>query len=333
MSSIPTITVAGKTVGRVGFGLMHLTAWNSNPPSQEASFAAMKAAVDAGSNLWNSASFYGDPGDHFANIKLIAAFFAKYPEYKDKIVLVVKGGVDHTTHQPTADIDYWRNDIKQMQEILGDKKLDVFSLGRLPDAPVEEVFTNLKRLKDEGLFDGVAASELGAESLEIANKITPIAINEIEISLFSYDTSIRSAVAWHTKNKIPVLAYSPLGRGFITRTYKSPEDIPEGDLKRLFPRFQGKAFYENLKLVDKLDEIAGRKGVSGSQVALAWIMGLSDYTIPIPGSSNPERITQNVRSASITLSPDETKEISDFLDTFEVQGTRYPEFLMGTLMK
>ncbi|TYJ52209.1 hypothetical protein B9479_007197 [Cryptococcus floricola] len=332
MSSIPTTTVAGKTVGRVGFGLMQLTS-NPKPPSQEASFAAMKAAVDAGSNLWSSASFYGNPGDNFANIKLIAAFLAKYPEYKDKIVLVVKGGVDYTNLRPIADIDYWRNEIKQMQEILGDKKLDVFSLARLPDAPVEEVFTNLKTLKDEGLFDSVAASELGAESLEIANKITPLAINEIEISLFSYDTSIRSAIAWHNKNKIPVFAYSPLGRGFFTRTYKSPEDIPEGDFARLFPRFQGKAFYENLKLVDKLDEIAGRKGVTGSQVALAWIVGLSDYTIPLPGSSNPERIAQNVSSASITLSPAETKEINDFLDTFEVQGTRYPEFLMGDLMK
>ncbi|TYJ52207.1 hypothetical protein B9479_007195 [Cryptococcus floricola] len=332
MSSIPTTTVAGKTVGRVGFGLMQLT-WNPKPPSQEVSFAAMKAAVDAGSNLWSSASFYGNPGDNFANIKLIAAFFAKYPEYKDKVVLVVKGGVNYTNLHPISDIDYWRNEIKQMQEILGDKKLDIFSLGRLPDAPVEEVFANLKTLKDEGLFDGVAASELGAESLEIANKITPLAINEIEISLFSYDTSIRSAIAWHNKNKIPVFAYSPLGRGFITRTYKSPEDIPEGDLKRMLPRFQGKAFYENLKLVDKLDEIAGRKGVSGSQVALAWIVGLSEYTIPIPGSSNPTRIAQNIQSLSISLSSAETKEINDFLDAFEVQGTRYPGAAMGQLMK
>ncbi|ODN74893.1 hypothetical protein L202_07195 [Cryptococcus amylolentus CBS 6039] len=316
MASIPTTTVAGKTVGRVGFGLMQLT-WNPKPPSQEVSFAAMKAAVDGGSNLWSSASFYGNPGDNFANIKLIAAFFAKYPEYKDKIVLVVKGGVNYTNLHPIADIDYWRNEIKQMQEILGDKKLDVFSLARLPDAPVEEVFTNLKTLKDEGLFDG----------------ITPLAINEIEISLFSYDTPIRDAIAWHTKNKIPVFAYSPLGRGFITRTYKSPEDIPEGDFKRMLPRFQGKAFYENLKLVDKLDEIAGRKGVSGSQVALAWIVGLSEYTIPIPGSSNPTRIAQNIQSASISLSSAETKEINDFLDAFEVQGTRYPGAAMGQLMK
>ncbi|WVQ75295.1 hypothetical protein IAR50_004911 [Cryptococcus sp. DSM 104548] len=332
MSSIPTTTVAGKTVGRVGYGLMQLT-WNPKPPAQEVSFAAMKAAADAGSNLWSSASFYGNPGDNFANIKLLAAFFAKYPEYKEKIVIVVKGGVDYSDLHPVADIDYWRNEIKQMQEILGDKRIDAYSLARLPDASVKEVFTNLKTLKDEGLFDHVAASELSAESLEIAHKITPIAINEIEISLFSYDTPIRSAISWHTTNKVPVFAYSPLGRGFITRTYKSPEDIPEGDFKRMLPRFQGNAFYENLKLVDKLDDIAGRKGVSGSQVALAWIVGLSEYTIPIPGSSNPYRITQNIQSSSISLTPAETKEINDFLDAFEVQGTRYPGPAMGHLMK
>lgn len=257
-----------------------------------------------------------------------------------------------------------------MKKILGDKEVDVYSLARLPEGPVEDIFKGLDTLKKEGLFGEVGASEMSAASLEKAHKvshplllisyfiqkwqsvqITPIAINEIEISLFSYDGSIRNAIEWHNTNKIPVFAYSPLGRGFITRTYKSPDDIPEGDFKKHLPRFQGKAFYENLKLVDKLDEIAARKGVKGSQVALAWILSLSDYvsdlsgfvisarllteilqTIPIPGSSNTKRVVENTQSINVTLTSEEKKEITDFLDAFEVQGTRYPAQAMAHLV-
>lgn len=257
-----------------------------------------------------------------------------------------------------------------MKKILGDKEVDVYSLARLPEGPVEDIFKGLDTLKKEGLFGEVGASEMSAASLEKAHKvshplllisyftqnwqsvqITPIAINEIEISLFSYDGSIRNAIEWHNTNKTPVFAYSPLGRGFITRTYKSPDDIPEGDFKKHLPRFQGKAFYENLKLVDKLDEIAARKGVKGSQVALAWILSLSDYvsdlsgfvisarllteilqTIPIPGSSNTKRVVENTQSINVTLTSEEKKEITDFLDAFEVQGTRYPAQAMAHLV-
>ncbi|KGB78499.1 pyridoxal reductase [Cryptococcus deuterogattii 99/473] len=333
MSTVPTVTVAGKQVSRMGYGLMQLT-WNPQPPSQDVSFAAMKAAADSGSTIWSSAAFYGNPGDNFANIKLIAAFFDKYPEYKSKIVLVVKGGADYADLHPRGtELHFLRTELKEMKRILGDKEIDVYSLARLPEGSVEEIFKGLDALKKEGLFGEVGASEMSAPSLEKAHKITPIAINEIEISLFSYDKPIRDAIEWHNANKIPVFAYSPLGRGFITRTYKSPDDIPEGDFKRYLPRFQGQAFYENLKLVDKLDEIAARKGVNGSQVALAWILSLSNYIIPIPGSSNTKRVAENIQSANVTLTSEEKKEINDFLDSFEIQGTRYPAQAMAHLMK
>ncbi|WWC69965.1 uncharacterized protein I206_103909 [Kwoniella pini CBS 10737] len=330
MSSIPQVQVAGHSVGRMGYGLMQLT-WNPKPPAEEDSFKAMKAAADAGATCWSTATFYGPD---FANIRLIANFFKAYPEYKEKIVLVVKGGTEYTTLAPKGnDIDFLRSDIAKTQEILGDKKIDVYSLARLPEGTVEEVFEILEKLRKEGLFTAVGASEMGVASLEKAQKITPIAIIEIEVSLFSFEPAIQEVVKWSKSNKVPIFAYSPLGRGFLTRTYKSPEDIPEGDFKKMVPRFQGEAFYQNLKLVDKLDEIASKKGVNTSQLALAWIIGLSDYTIPIPGSSNPKRAVENTQAASITLTDEENKTISDILSTFEVQGTRYPGAAMGHLMK
>ncbi|WVQ82412.1 hypothetical protein IAT38_004540 [Cryptococcus sp. DSM 104549] len=335
MSSHPTVTVAGREVGRIGYGLMQLT-WNPQAPSEEVSFAAMKAAADAGSTCWSSAAFYGNPGDNFANIRLLGKFFTKYPEYKDKIVLVVKGGNDYKTlHPKGTDLDFVRQELKNMHDLLAGKSIDVFSLARLPtDLPVEDVFKGLVTLQKEGLFGAIGASELGAESLEKASKVAPIAINEIEISLFTYDDpAIKAAVAWADKTHTPTFAYSPLGRGFLTRQWKTPEDIPEGAFQRFVPRFQGEAFYENLKLVDRLDEIAAKKGVTASQVALAWIVELSPYTIPIPGSSKPDRVNENVSSVNIKLTPEELKSINDFLESFEVKGTRYPAQAMGHLMK
>jgi pyridoxine 4-dehydrogenase len=107
--------------------------------------------------------------------------------------------------------------------------------------------------------------------------VCKIAVIEIEVSLWSWEQEIRDVVAWSRETETPVFCYSPLGRGFITRTYQSPEDIPEGDFKKSSPRFQGEAFYENLKLVDQLDELAKQKGVSTPQLALAWIVALSPF--------------------------------------------------------
>nr|XP_031859161.1 uncharacterized protein CI109_005357 [Kwoniella shandongensis]KAA5526233.1 hypothetical protein CI109_005357 [Kwoniella shandongensis] len=323
--SIPQITVAGNQVGRIGYGLMQLT-WNPKLPAEEVSIKAIKAAADAGSTIWSSAAFYGNPGDNFANIQLIANFFKKYPEYKDKITLVIKGGVDYQNLSTKGtDLDFLRTEIKKIKEILGDKEIDVFNLARLPEAPIEEIFKGLVTLQKEGLFREIGASEMGVESLEKALKITPIAINEIEVSLFSIsDPKIKETVEWASKKGMPIFCYSPLGRGFLTRAFKSPEDLPEGDFRRMVPRFQGEAFYENLKFVDKLDEIAKAKGITTGQLALAWILHLSPTTIPIPGSSNPDRIKENISAANVKFSSDELKTIDDFLAKFEVQGTRYP---------
>ncbi|WVQ83177.1 hypothetical protein IAT38_005316 [Cryptococcus sp. DSM 104549] len=333
MSSMPTISVAGKPVGRMGYGLMQLT-WGHDIPSQETSLAAMKAAADSGATCWSSATFYGPHENPYANLELIATFFAKYPEYKSKIVLVVKGGMDLATLSPKGnDVDFVRGEVLKTKEILGDKEIDVFSLARLPDGPVESTFEGLVTLQKEGLFNAIGVSEMGVKSLEKAIKVTPIAVNEIEVSLFSYEADIRATVAWCTKNRVPIFAYSPLGAGLLTRTYKSPDDIPKDSVKAMFPRFQGEAFYENLKLVDILDGFAEKRGVKTSQLALAWVLGLSDIAIPIPGSSKADRVRENNESTQITLTPEEYAEINKILDGFEVKGDRYPPFIMAHVMK
>ncbi|ODN74525.1 hypothetical protein L202_06898 [Cryptococcus amylolentus CBS 6039] len=271
------INVAGHQVGRVGYGLMQLTLFDAIP--DELAFKVMKTAVDNGSNCWSSATFYGPPQDPYANIKILRRFFDKYPELKDKVVLVLKGGLQITANGQEArgsDVGYLREKLKTFKDILGDKTIDVFSLARLPDTPVEDVFKGLVSLQKEGWFNAIAGSEMSAASLEKASKITPIALNEIEVSFMSYEASIRDAIAWSDANKVPFFAYSPLGRGLLSRRFKTAADAV-GAAASYSPWLQGDAFNANIKLVDLVEEIAANKGVKVGELALAWVVGISDY--------------------------------------------------------
>ncbi|KAL1407448.1 hypothetical protein Q8F55_006881 [Vanrija albida] len=319
---IPTVKLAGKEVGHIGLGLMQLT-WTPVPPPEEQAFAAIKAAADAGATAWSSATFYGPQDDQMANVALIGRFFAKYPEYRSKISLVLKGGVGQGL-KPTGDKDFNRECLKKAKELLGDYEIDVYLPARLVGGvdPVE-YFRPFDELRQEGWFRALGASEASAATLRKLSGVYDIAIAEIEVSLWSWEQDIQDVVAWSTETGKPVFAYSPLGRGFITRTWKTPEDIPEGSFQRHSPRFQGDNFYHNLKLVDVLDEIAARKGITTAQLAIAWVASRGPNVIPIPGSSNAARAAANTESGSITLSADEAKEIDDILAKFELKGGRY----------
>ena len=161
-------------------------------------------------------------------------------------------------------------------------------------------------LRDEGWFDHIGTSETSKETMEEFEKVSrgselstrpfphpacahqqhfPVAMAEIEVSLWSYEAPMRAVVEYCAEKKIPVFCYSPLGRGFLSRKWKTPEDIPKGSFQARSPRFQGEAFYDNLKLVDQLDELAAKKGVQTTQLALSWIMSLSPYVSLSSGRS------------------------------------------------
>ena len=210
----------------------------------------------------------------------------------------------------TADcsIELLRAQIKEAKEHLGDKEIDVISYARiLPGTTAEELTQNLVTLRDEGLFRAIGSSETSVKSLEAMSKIAPVSVVEIEVSLWSYDKDIRDVIAWCEKNKVPVFAYSPLGRGFLTRKWKTPEDIPDDQYQKCNPRFQGEAFYHNLKLVDQLDEMAAKKGLKTSQLAIAWVSEISPYVsddLPVHKLQTPidPRISQFQAQSSLTAS-------------------------------
>lgn len=241
----------------------------------------------------------------------------------------------HGEARADASLAVNRSLLAYAKECLGGVPIDVYLPARIrPGADPVAFFRDFDTLRKEGLFGAVGASEISAPTLD---KVTAagisIAVIEIEVSLWSYDADVRAVVDWSKRHRVPIYAYSPLGRGFLTRVWKSPEDVPPGSIPSRSPRFQGDNFYKNLKLVDVLDELAAKRGLTTAQLAIAWVSALGPYVIPIPGSKNADRAKQNTESANIELSKKEMEQIDEIMRQFPPSGGRYPDEHTGALMQ
>lgn len=323
----------GLKVGSVGYGCMMMT-WcdPKDVTPDEQAFDAIKTAITSGATFLNSGIFYNHPSQPYANIKLLGRFFDKYPELAEGVVLSVKGaskgGNPH--NGPDASYENMKYELEQVREHLGkNKSLDLYEPARVdPNRTIEEVMQDLVKLKNEGLFKEISLSEIHPDTIRKALKIHPIAAVEIEFSLFSMDPEAKEIVKLAEQEGFGVVAYSPLGKGMLTGAIKSPDDIPEGDMRKMSPRFQGENFKVNMEIVEKLNELAKDKGVTAGQLALAYILAYSDKLVPIPGSSSTKRTAENIEAGNVKLDKSDIQAIDEVLSKFEVAGTRYPEFLM-----
>lgn len=209
----------------------------------------------------------------------------------------------------------------------GKCRIDVFQPARLdPDVPVEETVSAIAEFVKEGKIGGVGLSECSAESLRRACKVFPVAAVEIELSLYSTDPLRNGILEVCSENEVPLVAYSPLGKGLLSGGLKKAGDIPEGDFRRtFFPRFAEGAFEENLKLAEEIGKIAERKGVTVAQVAIAWVRALgSDKApvIPIPSVSSVKRVEENLKVVELT--DEEKRELNWIVERIEVKGARAP---------
>ncbi|KAF2722741.1 Aldo/keto reductase [Polychaeton citri CBS 116435] len=322
-----TVTLAGREINSTGYGLMLLT-WRPNPPPIEQSIATMKAALDAGANFWNAGTFYGTP--EFNSLHLLREYFTKYPEDADKVVLSIKGATKIGSIEPDGTPESIKRAIKYCNDFLvGKKKLDIFEAARVdPNTPIEITMKALDQEIEAGNLGAISLSECSADTIRRAAKVTKIAAVEVEVSLWAteiFDNGVAKACAEHD---ITVIAYSPLGRGFLTGSIKSADDLPEGDMRRHQPRFQPGNFEKNLELVDQLKTLAGKKGATAGQVALAWIKAQgrkpgNPTIVPIPGSSTPERLRENM--VNVELSDMDIKEIDSIVASVTIEGGRYPK--------
>lgn len=319
--------IAGKTVGPHGFGLMGFT-WRKEPVDNETAFAALRAALAANMTCWNGGDFYGTPEAN--SMTLIRAYLDKYPEDADKFVLSMKGGLTGNL-RPDGSPENIRRSIDTMLEQLGPRKqhIELFECARRdPNVPLA---TTLKVIDEEyvktGKVGGVSLSEVSAATIDEAVALTTVLAVEVELSLFNTDPLDNGIAEACARHNIPLIAYSPLGRGLATGQIKSLKDIPEGDSRHHMPRFQPGAFEINLQLADQVKALAEKKGCTPAQLALGWVTSLQrrpgmPVIIPIPGATTKERVEEN--SVVVELTDEEMAEIDATLAKFEVVGERYP---------
>ncbi|MCJ1406945.1 Pyridoxine 4-dehydrogenase [Ptychographa xylographoides] len=292
----------------------------------------MRTALAHGANFWNGGEFYGPPDRN--SLQLLNRYFTKYPEDADKVVLSIKGGLKNM--HPDGSEKGVRASVDNCLKLLdGKKHLDLFECARVdPDTPIEVTMEALGKYVKAGKLGGISLSEVNANTIRKAHRAHPISAVEIELSMWETTPLTNGVLDTCGELHIPVVAYSPLGRGFLTGEIKTLDDIPKDDLRRNFPRFSPENFPKNVDLVHKIEAIAENKGCKTGQLALAWVRQLSDRPgmptiIPIPGATTGARVTENM--GLVKLSDIDINEIDKILESAVIEGHRYPEHSLKLL--
>jgi pyridoxine 4-dehydrogenase len=259
-------------------------------------------------------------------------YFSAYPEDADKVVFCLKTGVaDMATFRMDVSPASLRSALESALKILdGKKKIDIFGPCRVhstPDVTIEDSVLACAEFVKEGKIGGIQLSEVKAETIRRAAKVTKIEMVEVEVSLWSTEIFENGVLETCAELGIVISAHTPLGAGMLTGKIKSPEDMGT-DHHKHFPRWQGENFQKNLKLVQELEKLSAKRGCTTAQLALSWLKKGNGkkgfpWIVPIPGARSEGRIKENY--TEIEFSDEELKEISNILESFPVAGTRYTE--------
>ena len=286
----------------------------------------MKAALKSGANLWNGGELYGKP--HANSLHLLNRYFTKYPEDADKVVISIKGSISTTKLGPDNSEKNIRRSIDECLKVLDGKKfLDLFEPARQdPNVPLEETMNAMAQYIKESKLGGISLSEVTEDQIRNANKLHKIAAVEVEMSLQTPEVLHNGVAKTCAELDIPLIAYSPIGRGLLTATISKPGDMDKSDIRHRLPRFQPGNMEKNAAMGLEVQKVAKAKGCTPAQVALAWVRSYSGKDgfgtiIPIPGSTTEERATEN--GTEVTLSDEELKELEEIMKRTVVAGSRY----------
>lgn len=315
----------GERVSALGFGCMGLVGWYGERNDAEAQ-ATLLAALDAGINHLDTAASY-QVGE---NEKFVGAALRGR---RQEVFLATKYGIEW--RNGTLVIDNKPESIVASCEAslarLGTDHIDLFYLHRIDrTVPVEESVGTLAKLVAAGKIRHAGLSECSAETLRRACKVHPIAALQIEYSLWQREPE-QSLLPTCRELGVAVVAYSPLGRGFLAGNFRSLNDLPQNDARRTQPRFMDANVAHNQKVADAVRALASRKGHTPAQIALAWLFAQGEDIFPIPGTKRRERLAENVASLDVKLSPAELAELNAQVSQLGVQGDRYPPAMMKAL--
>ncbi|KAL8691407.1 MAG: hypothetical protein Q9218_003360 [Villophora microphyllina] len=313
----------GPQVPCLGFGLMGLSLAYGAVESTEQRLEVLDRAYELGARFWDSADVYADNED------LIGEWFKRSGD-RDNIFLATKfalfvnnkGGIG-----TRSDPEYVKEACNKSLKRLGIDCIDLYYCHRVDGkTPIEKTVEAMVELKKEGKIKYIGLSEVSSDTLRRAYAVHPITAVQIEYSPFAMDIENPQIALLKTCRELGVatVAYSPLGRGFLTGAFKSPADFEEGDFRKYAPRFSEQNFPKNLELVTHLQEIAKKKGCTSGQLSLAWLLAQGEDIFPIPGTKKIKYLEENLDAVSIKLSDAEIKEVREAIEKVEVRGERYP---------
>ncbi|MDX6595762.1 MAG: hypothetical protein QOI72_1144 [Solirubrobacterales bacterium] len=311
----------GPEVSAEGLGCMGMSEFYGSADEAEA-VEVIHRALDLGVDFIDTADMYGP----FTNEKLVGEAIAGR---REEVVLATKfGNVRGENGERLGvrgDAEYVRAACEASLQRLGIQRIDLYYQHRVdPEVPIEETVGAMAELVAEGKVAHLGLSEAAPETIRRAQATHPIAALQTEYSLWSRDPE-DELLPTVRELGIGFVAYSPLGRGFLTGRFRSIEDLPEDDFRRVNPRFEGENFERNLKLVERVEEIAAEKGVSAGQLALAWVLAQGEDIVPIPGTKHVEYLEQNVAAAQIELTPEDLRRIGEAAPAGAAVGDRYAD--------
>jgi aryl-alcohol dehydrogenase-like predicted oxidoreductase len=307
----------GLTVSAIGLGAMGMSAYYGSSDERE-SIATLRHAIDTGVTFIDTAEAYGP----FENEKLIARALG---DRREQVTIATKASAetddDGTIHGRNGTPAYIRKAAERSLRHLGTDVIDLYYLHRVdPQVPIEESVGAMSELVAEGKVRHIGLSEASAATIRRAHSVHPLAAVQSEFSLFARDVLHNGEKATMDELGIGFVAFSPLGRGFLTGAIRSTGDLDPDDARLGLPRFQPDAIAANLALVDRVNAIASERGVTNAQIALAWLV--AQGVVPIPGTRHRTRLDENAAAARVTLAVSDLARLSDALPDDEIVGTR-----------